>query len=145
MTSTETNRNLKIEFYLLINGVTFTLLSVLLGAFAAHGLEKLVDARAIASFNTGVRYQMYHGLALILLANIPQIASTTKKRVGMFFWIGTILFSVSIYLLSIDELLSFSFKKIAWITPVGGLLLIIGWAYLLLILIKNLKRNDKTS
>lgn len=133
----------KIERKLFTGGVIFALLSVILGAFGAHGLEKLIAEKAINSFHTGVRYQMYHGLALLLIANTHLIPIKIKKRVGTFFYLGTLLFSFSIYLLSIDELLSFSFKKIAWITPLGGLLLIIGWSYLLISLFKKMP-NLKT-
>ena len=127
----------KVEFNLTIWGVLFVLLAVLLGAFGAHGLKKWVDANAIASFDTGVRYQMYHGLALILLANMGLITMRTKKTVALFFGIGTLLFSLSIYFLVIDDIFSISLTKIAWITPLGGLLLITGWVYLLIVLYRN--------
>lgn len=102
-------------------------ITIAIGAFGAHGLKELVDAKALVSFETGVRYQMYHVLALLVVGFATPISSTTRKWVFLFFLAGIILFSGSIYLLSLNTLMSFDATTIAFLTPIGGLLFIIGW------------------
>ena len=111
-------------------GIFFGLTAVLLGAFGAHGLEKMIDAKAIQTFETGVRYQMYHALFLMILGGCNVLANERKKMVYYFIVAGVVCFSFSIYLLAINELSSFDFKKLALLTPLGGVLLIIGWILL---------------
>lgn len=106
------------------------LLAVMLGAFGAHGLQKLVDAKAVTSFETGVRYQMYHVFLLFVVGLLPAIAERTKRTVFYLVISGVVLFSFSIYLLAINSLLEFDFKMIAFITPIGGALLIAAWGIL---------------
>jgi uncharacterized membrane protein YgdD (TMEM256/DUF423 family) len=108
-------------------GIVFGLLAVFLGAFAAHGLEKIVDGNAIESFETGVRYQMYHALFLLLLSSISEISDKAKKMIFYIIVAGVFLFSFSIYFLATNSLTGFDFKTIAFVTPIGGLLLILGW------------------
>lgn len=114
---------------ILITGAVMALLAVLLGAFGAHGLEKLVDPESINSFTTGVRYQMYHAIVCIILGNMSVLQEVTRKRIFYFFMGGITLFSGSIYLLVIDEVLGISLSSIGFITPLGGLLLILGWVF----------------
>ncbi|MDY8134990.1 DUF423 domain-containing protein [Aquimarina sp. 2201CG5-10] len=121
---------------ILITGAVAGLIAVLLGAFGAHGLEKLVDNDNINSFTTGVRYQMYHAIVCLILGNMSILTDAVKKRVFYFFLSGMILFSGSIYLLVIDEVLGVSLKSIGFITPLGGLLLILGWILFIISLIK---------
>ena len=116
---------------ILITGVSFGLIAVLLGAFGAHGLQKVVDEAAVASFTTGVRYQMYHALVLLFLGTTQLLSEKIKKRAYYCFLIGVLLFSGSIYGLVLDEVLGIDLSFIAPITPLGGLLLIVGWALLL--------------
>ena len=111
-------------------GVLFGVLSVILGAFGAHGLEQLIDANAIMTFETGVRYQMYHALFLLILANTKFLPELHKNAIFYLIVMGTILFSFSIYFLATNTLTSFDFKKIALLTPLGGTLLIFGWILL---------------
>ena len=111
-------------------GVLFGVLSVILGAFGAHGLEQLIDANAIMTFETGVRYQMYHALFLLILANTKFLSEQRKKAVFYLIVLGIMLFSFSIYFLATNTLTSFDFKKIALLTPLGGTLLIFGWILL---------------
>ncbi|MCK0134273.1 DUF423 domain-containing protein [Arenibacter sp. S6351L] len=111
-------------------GIFFGLTAVLLGAFGAHGLEKMIDAKAIQTFETGVRYQMYHALFLMILGGCNVLANERKKMVYYFIVAGVVCFSFSIYLLAINELSSFDFKKLALLTPFGGVLLITGWILL---------------
>lgn len=111
-------------------GVFFGLTAVLLGAFGAHGLEKMIDAKAVESFETGVRYQMYHALFLMILGGCNLLAYERKKTVYYFIAGGVVFFSFSIYLLAMDELLGLDFKKLALLTPLGGILLVTGWLLL---------------
>ena len=111
-------------------GIFFGILAVILGAFGAHGLEKLVDIEAIHTFETGVRYQMYHALLLLILANTNFVSEKNKKVIFYLIVFGIMLFSFSIFLLATNALTSFDFKKIALLTPLGGMLLIIGWIVL---------------
>ena len=111
-------------------GIFFGLTAVLLGAFGAHGLEKMVDAKAIETFETGVRYQMYHALFLLILGGSNILVNERKKMIYYFIVVGIVCFSFSIYLLAINELTSFDFKKLALLTPFGGVLLITGWILL---------------
>ena len=126
------NRNI------LITALILGLLAVILGAFGAHGLKEIIDESAIKSFETGVRYQMYHGLLLLFIGSTNMLSSKTKKRTLLLVIFGIIFFSVSIYLLSANVITSFDFKSIGFITPIGGLLLIISW---LLVLIDVLKKK----
>ena len=106
------------------------LLAVLLGAFGAHGLQKLVDTKSVTSFETGVRYQMYHAFLLFVLGLIPNVSLRAKRIIFYLVLSGLVLFSFSIYLLAINSLFDFDFKAIAFITPVGGALLIAAWGIL---------------
>ncbi|RMA66340.1 DUF423 domain-containing protein [Ulvibacter antarcticus] len=98
-----------------------------LGAFGAHGLKEMLSQESLSTFETGVRYQMYHSLAILILGLSTQIPSKVKKIVFWFFLFGIIFFSGSIYLLSIKQLLSFNVSFLGPITPIGGLLFILGW------------------
>ncbi|MDO5607678.1 MAG: DUF423 domain-containing protein [Capnocytophaga sp.] len=108
-------------------------LAVALGAWGAHGLKALVPPEAVISFDTGVRYQMYHSLFLLFLAILPQDFLTGKIRTTIYYLMvaGILCFSFSIYFLATNSLTSFfDFKKIALITPLGGLFFIAGWGVL---------------
>ncbi|MGB5269593.1 DUF423 domain-containing protein [Eudoraea sp.] len=111
-------------------GVFFGVLAVVLGAFGAHGLENLLSSDAIASFKTGVTYQMYHALLLLILGSVKSIPEEEKKLVYYFIVSGIVFFSFSIYLLATNSLTGFDFRTIGFITPIGGLLLILGWLQL---------------
>ncbi|RIV34700.1 DUF423 domain-containing protein [Flagellimonas lutimaris] len=115
---------------ILLVGTAMGMLAIILGAFGAHGLEKLVDAEAIDTFETGVKYQMYHALFLLFLGLWNGIAVKAKKMVFTLVLLGVVLFSFSIYLLALNSLTSFDFKIIGFLTPIGGVLMISGWFYL---------------
>lgn len=121
----------------LITGGILAGLAVLLGAFGAHALKKLVDAAGVASFNTGVRYQMYHAIVFLVIANIKFLPVKAKKQLFYIFLTGVVLFSGSIYFLVLDEILGISLSSIAFVTPFGGLLLIFGWIFFVYQLFKN--------
>ncbi|MFD2586480.1 DUF423 domain-containing protein [Croceitalea marina] len=115
---------------ILITGLIIGLLAVLLGAFGAHGLKRVIGPDELNTFETGIKYQMYHALFLILLSMLPDVANGTKNIVFYLVVVGLILFSGSIYFLATNALTSFDFKKIGFITPIGGTLLIAAWGYL---------------
>ncbi|OZV70587.1 DUF423 domain-containing protein [Winogradskyella aurantia] len=125
---------------LLLTGSVLGILGIILGAFAAHGLERLVDADAIESFETGVRYQMYHAFLFLILGGTSFVNEKTKSILFYLVLFGLVFFSGSIYGLATNELSAFDFKNIALITPLGGLLLIIAWAVMLIGIIRN--KND---
>ncbi|MEP3384829.1 MAG: DUF423 domain-containing protein, partial [Flavobacteriaceae bacterium] len=87
----------------------------------------LIDGEALDTFEVGVRYQMYHALFLLILGIWNGFGNHKGKMVFILILFGTILFSFSIYLLSINSLFAFDFKKMAILTPIGGGLLILGW------------------
>ncbi|MBF8148822.1 DUF423 domain-containing protein [Winogradskyella sp. F6397] len=121
----------------LITGAILGILGIILGAFAAHGLEKLVDSDAITSFETGVRYQLYHAFFLLILGGTSIVSLNMKKPIFYLVLIGVIFFSGSIYGLATNALLSFDFKTVAFVTPIGGLLLIMAWVLMLIDIIRN--------
>jgi len=102
-------------------------ITIAIGAFGAHGLKQLVDAKSVATFETGVRYQMYHCLALLVVGFAKPISENTKKWVFRFFLFGIVFFSGSIYLLALKEVLPFTVSFLGPTTPIGGMLFIIGW------------------
>lgn len=128
--------------------ITATLLgaiSIILGAFGAHALKKLIDINALATFETGVRYQMYHALFLLFLASNNLIQEKTKKTIHILVIFGVLFFSGSIYLLATNTITSFDFKVIGFITPIGGLLLIIAWSLLFFNILKNKSQFQENS
>jgi uncharacterized membrane protein YgdD (TMEM256/DUF423 family) len=116
---------------ILATGLVLGMLAVILGAFGAHGLKKVLGPDEINTFETGVKYQMYHALFLIMLSTVTLASEGTKRVVFYLILAGVILFSFSIYLLATNTMTAFDFKKIGFVTPIGGTLLIAGWGYLL--------------
>ena len=115
------------------------LLSIVLGAFGAHALKELISGEKLISFETGVRYQMYSGIALLVLGlNADRFGFNLRTFFNLNF-IGLCLFSVSIYLLALQDVFGVSLRFLGPVTPVGGLLMIISWSYLLVKLVKSSK------
>ena len=114
-------------------------LAVILGAFGAHGLKQLVPPETVTTFETGVRYHFYHVFALLATGIIAwQSPSVLLKRAAQFFLAGILLFSGSLYLLTILKATdTVGLSKLGLITPVGGVLLVIGWMLLFLALLKR--------
>jgi len=101
-------------------------LAVAFGAFAAHGLAARLDAQALQVFETGARYHMYHALALGIAAIAMRgAAAAAFQTAAIFFLIGIVLFSGSLYLLALT-----GFRQLGIVTPFGGLAFLIGWAAL---------------
>ena len=106
------------------------MVAIILGAFGAHALKKVLTPEQLISFETGVRYQMYQAFFLFFLATQNDILEKTKKTIFTLITLGTLFFSGSIYLLSTTGIIGINFKPIGFITPIGGLFLIIAWGML---------------
>ena len=113
--------------YVLAGG-TFALLAVVLGAFATHALKAHFSTEVLQSFQTAIRYMMYHGLAIIIFSKISWARNPIIYR--LFFW-GIILFSGSILIHCLGKMTPFDFSWLGPVTPIGGSLLIMGWTILI--------------
>ena len=118
-------------------GIVFGVTAIVLGAFGAHGLEEVLSDSQLDTFETGVKYQMYHALFLLIVSQLKSISPKYWKTVVYLTTIGILLFSFSIYFLATNDLTGFDFKTIGFITPIGGLLLILAWVLLGLGIIKS--------
>lgn len=131
------------ERKLYISGAVLIVLAIILGAFGAHGLEGKIPQEKIDSYEVGVRFQMYHGLAFLILGVISNRVTFSMKSIFGLLLLGTILFSVSIYFLSIQTMLGMELKFLGPITPLGGTLMIIGWTiFVVNLLRKPLKSSE---
>ena len=120
------------------------MVAIILGAFGAHALKKVLTIEQLATFETGVRYQMYHALFLLFIGTTTLINQKLKKTILYMTLLGVVFFSGSIYLLATNSLTAIDFKTIGFITPIGGLFLIISWFLLLFDLTKPIKNKNKT-
>lgn len=118
-------------------------LSVILGAFAAHGLKDKLDASQLGAFETGVRYQMYHTLALFVVAWLmDRFGQPHLGWAGILFMAGMVLFSGSLYLLSMRSLWGIEgWRWLGPITPLGGLAFIAGWLVMFYSLVRVFFRS----
>lgn len=105
-------------------------IAIILGAFGAHALKKVLDADQLATFETGVKYQMYHALFLLFVGTSDLVSEKAKKAIYYLVVTGVVFFSGSIYLLATNDLTSFDFRVIGFVTPIGGFLLIVAWFWL---------------
>ncbi len=122
---------------LLTVGASFALLSIVLGAFGAHWLKSKLTPEALATFEVGVRYQLYHSLALLIVGGQHLRLISKRDIIGLLFISGIILFSGSIYLLSLKSLIGVDTSWLGLITPIGGTLFILGWAFFILAIFKT--------
>lgn len=121
----------------LIFGAAYGMLSVILGAFGAHALKKVLSVERLESFETGVRYQMYAAFFLLIVGYILKFETSSEKWISILMIAGTMLFSFSIYFLSLQDYLGANLKFLGPITPLGGLLMILSWGMLILYFAKN--------
>lgn len=121
------NKNLSLTAFL-------GFLAVVLGAFGAHTLKQKIGLDQLKVFETGVKYQIYHVLVLLLVNSYSGFSNKVKNRISFFFFTGILFFSGSLYLLSTQIIAS---KYIGPITPLGGLFFIIGWLLLAFQFIKQ--------
>ncbi|WP_339653080.1 DUF423 domain-containing protein [uncultured Maribacter sp.] len=119
-------------------GALLGLLAVIFGAFGAHMLKKIFTVDQLNSFETGVKYQMYHAIVILMLSFNLNLESSLEKNMVFCFIAGTFLFSFSIYGLCISAAKGKKLKILGPITPLGGLFLVIGWGLLLYHFMKNL-------
>lgn len=108
-------------------GILFGVTAIILGAFGAHGLEARLEPAQLDTFETGVKYQMYHALFLLVVAQLKPLSVQRQKQVFILTLLGVVFFSFSIYLLATNVLTGFDFRVIGFVTPIGGLCLIAAW------------------
>jgi len=112
-------------------------LAIALGAFGAHGLKDIVEERMLANYETGVRYHMYSALGIMLIALASKLVASDKKMSlgALLVTIGTCIFSGSLYVMALTGL-----TILGAITPIGGVLMIVGWV---IVVVSILKTQDK--
>jgi uncharacterized membrane protein YgdD (TMEM256/DUF423 family) len=107
------------------------MIAVIFGAFGAHTLREMIDEKALGNWETGVRYQFYHALALLFIGVISLTDDSKKLRnAALMMTLGIVCFSGSLYLLSLRSLINMPLQILGPITPLGGLFLIVGWIML---------------
>jgi uncharacterized membrane protein YgdD (TMEM256/DUF423 family) len=134
-----------LAFYLLMNkniiitASIFGILAVIAGAFGAHGLSGSLTSTQLDVWHTAVQYQFYHTFALLFLSTFAQSKNKLISASYYFFTFGIIFFSGSLYLVACEGLLKLDLPRAIFIiTPIGGLLFILGW---LMLLMAGLKRS----
>ena len=111
-------------------GALYGLLAVCFGAFGAHALKKKLTPEQLQSFETGVKYQMYHALVLLILGWAVPFQKAADTFMAWCFIFGVFLFSFSIYGLVLSASAGRKMRWLGPVTPLGGLLLVLGWALL---------------
>jgi uncharacterized membrane protein YgdD (TMEM256/DUF423 family) len=129
----------KMNKKIVATGAFLGMIAIILGAFGAHALKKVLTPEQLISFETGVRYQMYQAFFLFFLATQNDIQEKTKRIIYRLNLFGIVYFSGSIYLLSTTGITGIDFKPIGFTTPVGGLLLIVAWGILGFAVLKTRK------
>lgn len=124
---------------ILMSAALLGALAVILGAFGAHGLKQIVPPETVTTFETGVRYHFYHVFALLATGLIAAQNSSKQIRwAARLFMAGMLLFSGSLYLLTwLKATDMVGLSKLGLVTPVGGVLLVAGWLFLFLGLLKR--------
>lgn len=115
----------------------FGMIAIVLGAFGAHALKKVLSVEQLVTFETGVKYQMYHALFLLFVGTTKLVSDKVKTTILYLVVVGVVFFSGSIYLLATNDLISFDFRIIGFVTPIGGFLLICAWLCLFAIVTKD--------
>lgn len=123
------------QFTLIIAGF-YGLITIILGALGSHALKKILSVDKLASFEVGIRYQMYHAIVLLVLGLFLSFTTPLEKWSSLCLIIGTFLFSFTIYFLAFSEYLNINLKFLGPITPIGGIFLILGWILLITYFIK---------
>ncbi len=123
---------------IILTAAFFGAVAVLLGAFGAHGLKSLVDASSLEIWQKGVDYQFYHTFALLYLSTFARYRNKLINIAYFCFSLGIVFFSGSLYLLATRSILNISFiNLIGPITPIGGLLFVLGWIMLFFAALKD--------
>lgn len=127
---------------ILITAAILGIIAIALGAFGAHGLKELISVESQRAFETGVRYQMYHALMLLFVGGTSFLGEKSKKSIYFIALLGVVFFSGSIYGLSTMDITGIDFRRIGFITPIGGLLLIISWSLMLISFLRMPRDNS---
>ncbi len=127
---------------ILITAAILGIIAIALGAFGAHGLKELISLEAQQTFETGVRYQMYHALMLLFVGGTTCLNKKIKTSIYYLVLVGVVLFSGSIYGLSTMDITGVNFKTIGFVTPIGGLLLITAWILILIGFLREPRDNS---
>ena len=112
----------------------FGLSAVILGAFGAHALKDILTSDQLLSFETALRYQMYHVIVLLFVNTFEAFSVKQKNLISYLFFAGILLFSGSIYFI---QLTPFTAKSIWFVTPLGGVFFIVGWTSMIVIFVKK--------
>lgn len=115
----------KILLVAAILGVT----AIILGAFGAHALKKVLSMEQLATFEVGVRYQMYHALFLLFIGTFAFLGDKERTIIFYLTITGILCFSGSIYFLATNTITNLKTKFLGPITPIGGMFLILAWSY----------------
>ena len=121
----------------LSTGILFVLFGIIGGAFGTHALAAHLDSKALNAFHTACDYWIYQGLGLILLSSIPRLNSLGIQTQLRLLTLGTVLFSLSITFLCLDQLMGVSLTWLGPVTPLGGSLIIVAWVGVLWKLLKK--------
>ena len=124
--------------FTLVFAAIFGMLAIIFGAFGAHALKKILNEEQLKNFETGVKYQMYHAIVLLILGFQLEFTQPLENYIVYSFISGIILFSFSIYGLVISSAKNKKLRFLGPITPLGGLLLTIGWGLFLYYVITTL-------
>ena len=115
-------------------------LAIILGAFGAHVLKESLTPAQLLSFETAVRYQMYHVIVLLFVNSYDGFSMKQKNTISYVFFLGILLFSGSIYGI---QLTSITAKSIWFVTPLGGLFFILGWAQMFIVFLKKMTKKQE--
>lgn len=127
-------------FKILITAAILGLLAIILGAFGAHALQEILTSEQLESFKTGVSYQMTHVLVIFFIWLGSFFTEKQAKTLSIIFISAIVLFSGSIYLLNLTNIPA---RTIWFVTPLGGLLFMVGWSYMIYIFFKKSRNFSK--
>jgi uncharacterized membrane protein YgdD (TMEM256/DUF423 family) len=127
----------KLRRRIILTALIIGAFAICLDAFGAHLLKPYISIEQMATFVTGVRYQMYHVFFLFFLSTRKELSLKTMKLIYDLTIFGILLFSGSLYLLSTNHLTVFDFRIIGFATPLGGILLIVAWSYLFFTILRQ--------
>ena len=116
------------------------MLAIILGAFGAHALKELLSSEELSSFNTAVQYQMYHVIVLLFVNMYTGFSTKQKNTISWLFFFGIFFFSGSIYVIQLTEITA---KSLRFITPIGGLFFILGWAFMCIRFLSKMRKKIK--
>lgn len=121
----------------LVIAAIYGMLSVILGALGAHAFKQILSPEKLLSFETGVRYQMYHAIVLLAIGLFLSFSTSIEKWAAICIILGVFLFSFSIYLLTFADHWDINLRFLGPITPIGGMFMIAGWLLLIVYFIKH--------